>query len=205
VVGEQTFGKGTVQEHRPLGRPYDLFDEKLGSIQFTIAKFYRINGGSTQHKGVVPDILYPSAIDPQDWGESQEDNALPWDNIMPVSYNRSNDISGKLPLLISKHQARIKQDPEFAYLYQDIEEYRRKKDDKSVSLVEAERIAEKEQQKVLDLTRLNERLTRYGFDKVESLEADIPKEIEELDPFLEETAQITSDLITLGQFAKRID
>ena len=81
VLGEQTFGKGTVQQHRPLGRIYDLYENPLGSVQFTIAKFYRINGGSTQHTGVIPDILFPSVIDHDDWGESQQDNALPWDSI----------------------------------------------------------------------------------------------------------------------------
>ena len=59
IVGENTFGKGTVQQHRGLGRVYDLFEKPLGSIQFTIAKFYRINGGSTQHRGVTPDIQFP--------------------------------------------------------------------------------------------------------------------------------------------------
>lgn len=92
IVGEQTFGKGTVQQHRGLGRIYDLYENPLGSVQFTIAKFYRINGGSTQHKGVVPDITYPSPIDPAEWGESQEESALPWDSIdrqiMPLSVMR---------------------------------------------------------------------------------------------------------------------
>ena len=60
IIGEQTFGKGTVQRHKGLGRYYDMNENPLGSIQFTTAKFYRISGGSTQHVGVIPDILYPS-------------------------------------------------------------------------------------------------------------------------------------------------
>ncbi|MEY8251559.1 MAG: S41 family peptidase, partial [Colwellia sp.] len=79
IIGEHTFGKGTVQQHRGLGRVYDLYEKPLGSIQYTIAKFYRINGGSTQHRGVLPDISFPAAINPEDWGESKEENALPWD------------------------------------------------------------------------------------------------------------------------------
>jgi carboxyl-terminal processing protease len=71
IIGEQTFGKGTVQQHRGLGRIYDMFENPLGSVQYTIAKFYRINGGSTQHKGVIPDIQFPTAIDPAEWGESK--------------------------------------------------------------------------------------------------------------------------------------
>lgn len=72
VIGEQTFGKGTVQQHRGLRKTYDLFDNALGSITYTIAKFYRIDGGSTQNKGVIPDILLPSAIEPAEWGESRK-------------------------------------------------------------------------------------------------------------------------------------
>lgn len=87
VIGEQTFGKGTVQQHRGLGKNYDLFENPLGSVTYTIAKFYRIDGGSTQHKGVIPDILLPSAVNPEDWGESQEDNALPWDSIVRAKYS----------------------------------------------------------------------------------------------------------------------
>jgi carboxyl-terminal processing protease len=202
IVGEQTFGKGTVQEHRPLGRPFDLFENKLGSIQFTVAKFYRINGGSTQHKGVIPDILFPSAIEPSEWGEAQEENALPWDNIRPAQYPTSSGIKSQVQLLTKQHNARIGNEPEFNYLYSDIEEYNQRKDKKFVSLNEKVRIAEKEDNKKKELARINERLKRFGFEKVESLEDDLPETIEELDPFLEETAHIIADLIATGHFAK---
>ena len=202
VVGEQTFGKGTVQEHRGLGRRFDLFDKKLGSVQFTVAKFYRINGGSTQNKGVIPDIIFPSAIEPAEWGESQEENALPWDNIRPASYAKSTDIRNQVKVLTDRHQSRIKVEPEFSYLYQDIAEYHEDRDRPYISLNEAERIAEKEKNKARDLARLNERLKRFGFKPVESLDADKPEKLDELDPFLEESARIISDLISFGHFAK---
>ena len=202
IVGEQTFGKGTVQEHRGLGRRFDLFDKKLGSVQFTVAKFYRINGGSTQHKGVIPDILFPSAIEPEEWGESQEENALPWDNIRPASYAKSTQLRNQVKVLTERHQSRIKLEPEFSYLHDDIGEYREEKDKLFVSLNEAERIADKEKNKVRDLSRLNERLKRFGFEPVKSLDADTPEKLDELDPFLEESARIVSDLISLGHFAK---
>lgn len=204
IVGEQTFGKGTVQEHRPLGRPFDIFDEKLGSVQFTIAKFYRINGGSTQHKGVIPDILLPSAIEPEEWGESQEDNALPWDNIRPVQYASTSAISSKVKTLTKQHNNRIMSEPEFNYLGDDIAHYKENKEKKYVSLNEKERIAEKDEKKAKNLVRLNERLQRLGFDKVESLDDDTPDELDDLDPFLEETARITVDLISTDQIAKTI-
>ncbi|GAB2993621.1 carboxy terminal-processing peptidase [Psychrosphaera aestuarii] len=202
IVGEQTFGKGTVQEHRGIGRAFDRFDNKLGSIQFTIAKFYRIDGGSTQNKGVVPDIIFPSAIDAADWGESQEENALPWDNIRPAKYKTSALVSSQVEVLNRRHIARIKNEPEFEYLFKDIKEYKANKDKNYISLNEAERIAEREKNKSERLIRINERLKRFGLDAVESVDADLPKQVEELDPFLEESARIISDLISSGQFAK---
>ena len=201
VVGEQTFGKGTVQEHRGIGRAFDSFDNKLGSIQFTVAKFYRIDGGSTQNKGVVPDILFPSAIEASEWGESQEENALPWDNIRPARYKPLATISSQIKRLDERHKARISKEPEFNYLNDDIVEYKEQKDQNFVSLNEAERIAERDEGKAKRLKRVNERLARLGLEPVSSLEDDLPEVLEELDPFLEETARIVADLIETGQFA----
>ena len=202
IVGEHTFGKGTVQQHRGLGRVYDLYDNPFGSIQFTIAKFYRINGGSTQHRGVLPDINFPSAVDPADWGESKEENALPWDQIPKARYNKLNDISQDLSYLNSLHSSRVLENAEFNYLLSDIEEYKLEKDDKTVSLNLATRKAKREERKAKQLTRANERLTLMGKEKVASLD-DLPDELEELDPFLDETAKITFDLVSLGKVAKK--
>lgn len=200
IVGEQTFGKGTVQQHRGLGRIYDLYDNPLGSVQFTIAKFYRIDGGSTQHKGVVPDILYPSPIDPAEWGESQEENSLPWDSINRANYTTFGDSQGALDILAAKHNARVLKDPEFKYLAEDIEEYRKNKDKKYISLVKSEREAKKEEARAEELKRANERLARMGKKPVESLD-DLPDELEELDPFLDEAANITFDMLDTGKYA----
>lgn len=202
IVGEHTFGKGTVQQHRGLGRVYDLYDNPFGSIQFTIAKFYRINGGSTQHRGVLPDINFPSAVDPADWGESREENALPWDQIPKARYNKLSDISQDLTYLNSLHSSRVVDNPEFNYLLSDIEEYKAEKDDKTISLNLATRKEKREARKAKQLKRANERLTLMGKDKVASLD-DLPDDLEELDPFLDETAKITFDLVSLGKVAKK--
>ena len=202
VVGEQTFGKGTVQQHRGLGRIYDMFDNPLGSVQYTIAKFYRINGGSTQHKGVIPDILFPSAIDPQEWGESKEEYALPWDSINSARYESLFDISSLVPALRAKHQARISAEPEFQYLLEDINEYKKNADIKTVSLKEAERIAERDSTKANQLVRVNQRLKRFGMPSVESLD-DVPEKLEKIDPLLEEAANITADLKMASRLAKK--
>ncbi|WP_027670123.1 carboxy terminal-processing peptidase [Rheinheimera baltica] len=202
IVGEQTFGKGTVQQHRSLKRVYDMFENDIGSVQYTIAKFYRINGGSTQHKGVIPDIQFPTAIDPAEWGESKEEYALPWDSINAARYDSLHDISSVVPILREKHHARIQREAEFQYLLDDIAEYKQKADDKTLSLKEAERIAERDKNKAEQLVRLNTRLKRFGMPAVTSLD-DVPEKLEKLDPFLEEAANITADYKMVSRLAKK--
>ncbi|WP_286235751.1 carboxy terminal-processing peptidase [Thalassotalea sediminis] len=202
IVGEQTFGKGTVQQHRPIARIYDINEQPYGSIQYTIAKFYRINGGSTQHKGVIPDIAFPTAVAPEDWGESKEENALPWDMVPKASYKSITDVSTDVEYLTSLHQERIKSNREFNYLLDDIVEYQKEKDKKAISLNLAERKAKRDARKAKQLVRTNERLVAMGLDKVENLD-DLPDELEELDPLLEETARITFDYVSLGKVAKK--
>jgi len=204
IVGEHTFGKGTVQQHRGLGRVYDLYDKPFGSIQFTIAKFYRINGGSTQHRGVLPDIEFPSAIDPAEWGESREKNALPWDRIPQAKYMPLNDLSADLTYLNSLHIERVKENQEFNYLLDDIQVYKREKDDKTISLNLKERKAKRVERKEKQLVRANERLLAMGKEKIETLK-DLPDELSEMDPFLDETAKITFDLVSLGKVAENVN
>lgn len=193
IIGENSFGKGTVQQHRSLAKVYDFYDEPLGHVQYTIAKFYRIDGGSTQNKGVVPDIAFPTAIPHEETGESQEPNALPWDKIASASYQRVGNFTAQLPTLKQAYEKRVASDPEFAYVEQDIAEYKREKDKKSVSLNEAERRAEQEKQDALALVRTNERLKRMGKPQVKSLD-ELPSDYEAPDEFLKEAANITADL-----------
>ncbi len=202
IVGEHTFGKGTVQQHRGLGRVYDLFENPLGSIQYTIAKFYRIDGGSTQHRGVLPDIAFPTAIDPKDWGESKEENALPWDQIKKAKYSPLNDIKTDIAYLSSLHQQRIKNNQDFKYILEEISIYQAEKDDKSISLNLAERKIKREKRKAKRLLRVNEQLALLGKEKITKLD-DLSNELDDLDPFLDETARITFDLISLGKIAQK--
>ncbi len=202
IVGEHTFGKGTVQQHRGLGRVYDLYEKPLGSIQYTIAKFYRIDGGSTQHRGVLPDIAFPTAVDPEEWGESKEENALPWDRINKAQYSRLNELSKDVEYLTSLYQQRIKNNKEFNYLLDDIHTYQAEKDDKTISLNLANRKKEREERKVKRLVRVNEQLIHLGKDKIKDLD-DLSDELDDLDPFLDETARITFDFISLGKVAKK--
>jgi carboxyl-terminal processing protease len=198
ILGENSFGKGTVQQHRSLAKVYDFYEQPLGHVQYTIAKFYRIDGGSTQNKGVAPDIAFPTAVAPGETGESREFNALPWDKIASASYERLGDFSSLLPKLKAAHEARITKDPEFAYVLQDIKEYQADKDKKSVSLNEAERLAEQAKQDEKALARANERLTRLGKPTVKSLD-ELPTDFEAPDEYQVEAANITADLATLSK------
>ncbi|TWX64546.1 carboxy terminal-processing peptidase [Colwellia demingiae] len=202
IIGEHTFGKGTVQQHRGLGRVYDLYEKPLGSIQYTIAKFYRINGGSTQHRGVLPDISFPAAVNPEDWGESKEENALPWDQIQQAKYSPLNELNTDIEYLSSLYQQRIKDNPEFNYLLEDISIYQAEKDDKTISLNLATRKSEREERKSKRLVRVNEQLVLLGKEKVTDLD-DLSDELDDLDPFLDEAARITFDFVSLGKIAKK--
>jgi carboxyl-terminal processing protease len=196
IIGEQSYGKGTVQQHRRIARFYDKDEENIGSVQYTIAKFYRINGGSTQHKGVQPDIVFPSPIDHQDTGESLEKNSLPWDNIKSADYRPVNDLRGDISQLVLKHKERIKNEIEYTYLANDIEAYRKEKDVTVISLNENERIKLREKNDRQALQRGNERLQRAGLEKVKSLD-DFPDDFEPVDAFLIEAGEITHDLAQL--------
>ncbi|WP_325892770.1 carboxy terminal-processing peptidase [Grimontia sp. NTOU-MAR1] len=193
ILGEQSFGKGTVQQHRSLNHIYDLFDKPLGHVQYTIQKFYRIDGGSTQHLGVVPDIPFPTAVDPSETGESVEDNALPWDSINPAAYQSTDAISRLVKVLDRAHQLRIQQDAEFGFIMNDIAEYKADKDNNVISLNEKSRIAEQEEADKKRLARLNDRQKMIGEKTFNTLD-DVPNDYEEPDAYLDEAAAITLDL-----------
>ena len=198
IVGEPTFGKGTVQQYRSVNRIYDqmLRPEwpELGSVQYTIQKFYRINGGSTQRKGVTPDIIMPTGLESIDTGESFEDNALPWDSIKAATYDKAGDVQKFDPVLLADHNQRIASNPEFQYIEQDIAHYKALKDRKNiVSLNYAQREKENKDDDATRLKRINERLKVAGKKPIKSLD-DLPKDYQEPDPYLDETVKIALDL-----------
>ena len=203
VVGEPTFGKGTVQQYRSLNRIYDqmLSPEwpALGSVQYTIQKFYRINGGSTQRKGVTPDIMMPTGNQEIETGEQFEDNALPWDSIKAATYGKTGDITQFEPSLLKKHEQRIAKDSEFQYIAQDIERFNALKDKRNiVSLNFAQREKENQEDEALRLSRINERLKHDGKPAIKKLD-DLPKDYQEPDPYLDETVNIALDLAAIEQ------
>ncbi|MBS9427944.1 carboxy terminal-processing peptidase [Photorhabdus akhurstii] len=198
IVGEPTFGKGTVQQYRSLSRIYDQMMRpdwpSLGSVQYTIQKFYRVNGGSTQRKGVTPDIVMPTGVDPAETGESFEDNALPWDSIPPARYTGSKIVAALVPQLNVVHNARITNDPEFKYINEDIAHYKAMKEHKNlVSLNYAQREKENKEADALKLNRINDRFKREGKKPLTLLD-DLPKDYQGPDPYLDESVKIALDL-----------
>lgn len=194
VLGENSFGKGTVQQHRSLNHIYDLFEKELGYVQYTIQKFYRINGGSTQNKGVVPDIAFPTAVEPEETGESVEDNALPWDQIKKAEYSVLDDKSKLIAELTALHDKRIASDLEYSFINEDIAEYKAEKEENSISLNEAARKQEQNEAEDKRLSRINQRQKAMGEKVYKSLE-DLPKDYEAPDAYLDEAVAITVDIV----------
>jgi carboxyl-terminal processing protease len=202
IVGEQTYGKGTVQNLIDLNRVSRNSSNQFGQLKLTIAKYYRINGGSTQNLGVVPDITFPSYIDPQEFGESSEPSALPWDQINATNYKLFSNLNKILPELLSSSEKRRNADPEFQYLLEDIETYKHSRYQKYISLNEGTRNQKKEADDEKEFMRENERRQRKGLKLLEK--GEVPEKTEnEDDIFLTETAMIVTDMINLsGELTK---
>lgn len=196
VIGEQTFGKGTVQNLIDLNRLTSKKNLNLGQVKLTIAKYYRVNGGSTQNLGVIPDISYPAMIDPKDFGESSEPTALPWDEIKSAEFNRFSDLTKFLPELNKKHLQRISNNKDFQYLIEDIEIYKENKKKTFISLNEEIRRQEKEKEELRKLERKGK--TEDQAD-AELLDEEIPVTRKDRNDYiLEETAKIISDFIVMS-------
>jgi carboxyl-terminal processing protease len=153
IVGEPSFGKGTVQTIVNLDRVAKNEKPQFGELKMTVAQFFRINGGTTQLRGVTPDLAFPSAADVGDFGESSFDNALPWAQIKPANYSPKSDLQGILPALLAQHEARVKDDKDFQYLQEDIAEFNLLRKKNEVSLNEAERRKERSTQEARLATR----------------------------------------------------
>ncbi|RZA34772.1 MAG: tail-specific protease [Lysobacteraceae bacterium] len=146
VIGEPSFGKGTVQTLIDLDRFSPAEKVRYGELKMTIAQFFRINGGTTQLRGVVPDIKLPVLADMDSFGESSYDNALPWVAIKPASYQAAGDLKELIGPLQKRHEARIAKDKEFQFLQEDIAEVLKIRKENSISLNESVRRKERDAQ-----------------------------------------------------------
>ena len=145
IIGETTFGKGTVQNLVDLDDYARSGDAgKMGQLKITMAQFFRVNGGSTQNRGVEPDIQFPSAGDPEDYGERSLENALPWTSIASANFKREGELDRMVAVADFRYQGRIADNQEFGWLLSDVEEFNLNKDKKEISLLEATRREEKE-------------------------------------------------------------
>lgn len=201
IIGENTYGKGTVQNLIDLNRQIPIANKKLGQLKLTIAKFYRINGSSTQHKGVHPDISFPSPYSSEEFGESSQPSALPWDQIQPTKYEKYGDLSNIFPALIKKHQERIKKDPEYQLLLDDIEEFKENREKKVFSLNESVRREERNKAEERKKKKEEEKAKISGIDIKEKKEVDAQTSSQGMDSHkvddyeLKESARILADLI----------
>jgi len=193
IIGQQTFGKGTVQNLYSLDQYFRSEDEKgFGQLTLTIGKYYRVTGASTQHRGVYPDISLPSNIDTEIVGESARENALPWDTVKTTRFAAGEPLGTTIESLTANHVERSKIDPNFQYQMDRIQAGKEIRDQKTVSLNIETRRTKREQQLGNALDRENERRVALQLEPLESLDdiedEDVP------DVQLDQAAKIVTDM-----------
>ncbi len=196
IVGQQTYGKGSVQNLYPLDRYALGPDPGFGQLTVTIGKYYRVTGESTQHRGVQPDISLPSAISTEEVGESARESALPWDRIRPVDFATPAPWNQAVPTLVQSHERRVADDADFQALLADLASFEKVRTQKTLSLNLQTRIAERERLEQERLGRENARRKSHGLPPVEKL-SDLNGG-ESPDAVLAEASQIAADLSTLS-------
>ncbi len=212
IIGAQTFGKGTVQSVNPLVE---------GGLKITESKFYRVSGDSTQHRGVIPDIAIPLLIDPDEVGESAYDNALPWDQIHPVPHSEYYDFASILPTIKASHSKRVKTDPDFTFLLDQVDMMEQNSQKKTISLHEQKRIEQKNDLEKQAMLIENKRRAAKGIEVFKTVadyrafeEAEEKEEAEapiaqrnlidiDGDTVLVETGSILADIIKLSGKTKQ--
>jgi carboxyl-terminal processing protease len=202
IVGQQTFGKGTVQNLYSLDQYLRSEDDKgFGQLTLTIGKYYRVTGESTQHRGVDPDISLPSGIDAELVGESVRDSALPWDTVQTTRFRAGKPLDSTIHSLTVSHAERSKEDPNFQYQIDMIRAAEEVRAQKTISLNIDKRRADRKIDLEKRLKRENDRRTALNLEPVESLD-DI--EADDLpDVMLDQAAGIVTDLATIRQIATK--
>ncbi len=186
IVGDRSFGKGTVQTLIPLPE---------GQLKITESKFYRISGDSTQHRGVLPDVLFPSIYDHEEIGESALEHALPWDQINPVRHQVYNDMSSVLPIITRHFHERSEHNPDFIYLKDQIALAEEARKIKTLPLNEKARIALRDAQEKKALDIENKRRAAKGEKLLSSLDEknEHDGQSTDADPTTDSVAAIDSD------------
>ncbi len=194
ILGSNSYGKGTVQNMIDLNRSIMASDKNLGQLKLTIAKFYRITGSRTQRLGVKPVISFPSPYSAKEFGESSQPSALPWDQIQPSQFTRFGNLSKIIPKLEAKHDERIKTDPEYQYLLEELREFNENHDRKTISLNEKVRKEEREKNEAIRKQREEELAKSLGI-KIENKKEVDAAVSNTKDYELKESGRILADLI----------
>ena len=201
IIGTQSYGKGTVQNSIDLDQMMGEGASKVigntnkfGQINLTIAKFYRINGSSTQHKGVSPDISFPMVFAADKYGESAEPAALPWDEIKRSNYKTLANIAPIKRVLIEKHDKRMKGNKDFEHLLADIKELKLRDAETSATLNEGVAKKERDEKEAENLGRDNEKRIARGLAPIKKGDPK-PKAEKAFDFMLEESCIIVSDFV----------
>jgi carboxyl-terminal processing protease len=168
VIGQQTFGKGSVQNLFNLDRVMRGSDN--GQLTLTVGKYYRVTGESTQHRGVIPDIELPSLVPTDQVGESTRDTALPWDRIDSTRFRARAPLDTAIDALASQHRIRTASDPDFQYLLRNVEATEALRNQTTISLNLEERRAELDREEQRRLERENDRRLALGLEALASLE-----------------------------------
>ena len=210
IIGEGSFGKGTVQTLASLDQIAKNATPVFGELKMTIAQFFRVNGGTTQLRGVTPDILYPQTSDDTQFGESSYDNALPWTHVKAADYAPVGDVANQLPRLSAWHATRIQHDRDFQNLLQDVAKGRELRDKNVISLNEGVRRKERAASDKRLAAMLGDAGTGAGNaltdDGLQFNERKLDKDlaVEKTrktinDPLLDEAVRILSDSATLKE------
>ena len=201
ILGNTTYGKGSVQSAIDMSRVDSQLGDKGGQINLTTGKFYRITGSSTQHKGVTPDIAFPTVFPADKYGESSEKSAMPWDEIKSSNYKPWGDLKPDLTFLTKQHQGRMKTSKEYNYLLEDIAEFKNKDNEKSVPLSEIVLKKQRDEEEQKSLSRENARRISRGLIALKKGETK-PKGEKNYDFIKEESLLIVTDFIADGKLAK---
>jgi len=216
IIGNQSYGKGTVQQGIDMGRVIGASDKlmikaaqsagnksgatvsanapQFGQINLTMAKFYRVNGSTTQHKGVVPDIEFPTVFPKDKYGESSEPRALPWDTIAPSKYSLIANLDNVKRKLLSMHQERMQTSLGYQNLQQDIAEFAKREAETTITLNEVQLKKERDDQEAKVLLRENQRRAAKGLPPLKKGEA---KPKDDVDFIRDEGLQIMADYIKI--------
>jgi carboxyl-terminal processing protease len=215
IIGTQSYGKGTVQSAIELDKVINPSvkemitnlakksttgtgaESKFGQLNLTIAKFYRISGSSTQHKGVMPDISFPSVIPLDKYGEDTEPSALPFDMIPKSAYTKVGDMSAVIPQLTKLHEQRMATNANYKYLLEDIADYKKRQSEKSITLNEQALKQQRDSDEKTSFERNNQRRIALGLQPLKKGQTR-PKN-EDLDFLKMEAGQILTDYVALDK------